>query len=57
MADDNLPLFFDRMILVVKYPRHGIGEDRERFFEGHAVLGKVGCWLFPVPCEFQIHSE
>ena len=57
MPDDNLPLFFDGMILVVKYPGQGVAEDRECFLERHAVLGKVGCCLFPVLFEFQIHSE
>ncbi len=57
MPDDDLPLFFDGMILVVKYPGQEVPEDRKCFLERHTVLGKVGFCLFPVSFEFQIHSE
>jgi hypothetical protein len=33
MSDDDLPPFFDRMFLVVKYPGQSIAKDRERLFE------------------------
>jgi hypothetical protein len=57
MADNNLALFFDRVILIVKYARQGITEDGEGFPERHSVLGNVGCGPFPVPLEGQVHCE
>ena len=57
MADDDFPLFLNGMVLVVEYPRQGIGEDGEAFLKRNAVLGEVGSGLFRVPLEFQVHPE
>ena len=57
MPNDNFAAFFGRVILVVKNPRQGIAENCKCFFERDAVLGKIRCRLFPVPFEYQIHSD
>src|SRR5574341_259883 len=56
MSDYYLPLFFDRMILVVEDPRQRIGKDRESLFERDTMLGKVGCCFPPVPFELKTHA-
>ena len=52
MSDYDLPLFSDRVILVIKDPCKGIAEDRERLFERHAVPREVGRCFLRVPFEF-----
>jgi len=57
MTDENFALFADGVVLVVKYARQGIPENRECFLERHSVLGDVGRRLPPVPFEYHIHCE
>src|SRR5258708_6691960 len=56
MSDDNLPVFFDRMIFIIKYPSQGITKDAECLLKRYPVPGKVRCRLSPVPFEFWAHT-